>query len=226
MSDFDFEALPGLPEKLPKGETLLWQGSPNWRVLARRLFRLRLVALYLSAMVLWQIVTAAYDGRPLAETAAGVAWVGLLGAICIGILCVLAWAMARTTIYTITSERLVMRYGVALPMTLNLPFRLVEGASAKIDGNGYGDLPLSLQKGEKIAYLMLWPHARPWHLKKPEPMLRSIPDAANVASLLARALAAYASNPRARSEAPANVQRLRPPSDAVASDAAGTRRIA
>ena len=35
--DFNFEPQPGLPAPLPQGEDLLWQGSPDARLLARQL---------------------------------------------------------------------------------------------------------------------------------------------------------------------------------------------
>jgi hypothetical protein len=40
---------------------------------------------------------------------------------------------------------------------------------------------------DKIAYFHLWPHARPWRLANPEPMMRCIPDAKQVATLLTEA---------------------------------------
>ena len=55
---------------------------------------------------------------------------------------------------------------------------------------GTGDLALRVKPGNRIAYLHLWPHARPWHVTAPEPMMRSVPDAADVSAILARALAA------------------------------------
>ncbi len=61
--------------------------------------------------------------------------------------------------------------------------------------NGAGDIALSLLSGQRIAYLVLWPHARPWKFKRCEPSLRAIPDAAVVAQILGRALAASASQP-------------------------------
>jgi hypothetical protein len=39
-----------------------------------------------------------------------------------------------------------------------------------------------------VAYLLLWPHARPLHFRNPQPCLRAIPDADQVAKLLATAL--------------------------------------
>jgi hypothetical protein len=35
--------------------------------------------------------------------------------------------------------------------------------------------------------LVLWPHVRSWHFKKPKPSLRCIPDAPEVAEILANA---------------------------------------
>jgi hypothetical protein len=39
--DFDFEPVPGLPAELPAGETMIWQGRPQWRSLAVRAFHIR-----------------------------------------------------------------------------------------------------------------------------------------------------------------------------------------
>ena len=79
---------------------------------------------------------------------------------------------------------------IALPMTLNLPFGLVAGAGCRHFSDGSGDLALAVKPGNRIAYLHLWPHARPWHVTRPEPMMRSVPEAAEVAAVLARALSA------------------------------------
>ena len=39
--EHEFEAAYGLPEALPKGETILWQGSPDFGDLAVRVFTLK-----------------------------------------------------------------------------------------------------------------------------------------------------------------------------------------
>lgn len=227
MSEFDPKTERGLPERLPPGESVLWQGSPAWRSIAKQVFHVRAIALYLGLFVLWQFVTMIYDGKPAVEIAASVLWMSLLVGICCTIFILLAMATERTTVYTITTERVVLHYGIALPMTLNLPFAKIESAAAKIHADGYGDIPLRLVAGEKIAYPILWPHARPWHMKRPEPMLRGIPNAAEISAILARALAVAASRPRDRmSEAPtAAVQPLRPAADAP-SQAQQTERVA
>jgi hypothetical protein len=92
--------------------------------------------------------------------------------------------------YTITDRRVVMRIGVALPVTFNIPFSVISGAGLRDLGGGRGDIALRLLDGNRIAYLVLWPHVRPWRLNATEPMLRAIPDAQKVAMILSDALAA------------------------------------
>ena len=85
--------------------------------------------------------------------------------------------------------------GLAVPMTVNLPFSRIAGAGLRCYPNGAGDIPLQLLPHEKIGYLMLWPHARPWRMARTEPMLRALAQAEPVAAILGRALAAYAGLP-------------------------------
>ena len=44
----------GLPERLPEGETLLWQGRPSWRQLALRAFHVREIAIYFALLLAWR----------------------------------------------------------------------------------------------------------------------------------------------------------------------------
>ena len=67
----------------------------------------------------------------MVEAVRGAAWLVVLGAAAVGVLSLLAWALARSTIYTITRPRVVLRFGVALPMSVNLPLRLVESADLR-----------------------------------------------------------------------------------------------
>ena len=50
-----------------------------------------------------------------------------------------------------------------------------------------GDIALELKGADRIGYLHLWPHARPWHVGKPQPSLRCLRDAAAVGEVLQRA---------------------------------------
>jgi len=190
--DFAFEPIPGLPARPPEGEAILWQASPDWRGLAWRAFHLREVTFYFAALVAAQPVLALLQGTAVSATLLPMTWVALAGFLAIGILGMLAWLSARGTVYTITSRRLVLRFGIALPMTINLPFAVIAEAGLRLRRGGRGDLPIGLAAGERVSYIVLWPHARPWRMGRPEPMLRELPEAASVADILARALAAHA----------------------------------
>jgi hypothetical protein len=107
-----------------------------------------------------------------------------LVAFALGSLALLAWLSARTSVYTITDRRVVMRVGIVLSLTFNLPFKRIESAGLKLHKDGHGNIPLTLTGSERIAILHLWPHARPWRVNKPEPMLTCVPQAARVAGIL------------------------------------------
>jgi hypothetical protein len=187
-SDFDVEPIPGLPERPPQGEVILWQGAPDWRLLARQVFHIRAVAFYFAALILWQFASNTHDGGTLTEALVPSALLIGFALLSVALLCALAWAMARATVYTLTNRRVVMRIGVALPVTFNLPFAKIEAANLKNGGHGTGDIALTLVPGERLAYLVLWPHARPWQLKQPQPTLRCIPNAAAVAAMMTQAI--------------------------------------
>jgi hypothetical protein len=44
--EHEFEAQLGLPEKLPKGESILWQGAPDFKAVALRVFHMRALLIY------------------------------------------------------------------------------------------------------------------------------------------------------------------------------------
>lgn len=175
------EPVRGLPGLLPAGEQIVWQGSPDWKRLALTAFHVRGVAIYFGLILVVAAVSGAGTSGMLATIGAGVAAVALLGFI--------AWASARSTVYTLTNQRVVFRIGIALPTCINVPLKIIENASMKAHADGTADLPLQIKGPTKMGWLMLWPHARPWKLGNPEPMLRAIPEGARVAALLSRTLA-------------------------------------
>lgn len=191
-SEYDFEPVPGLPQNLPQGERMLWQGSPDWMGTARRIYHVPAVAIYFGILVAWRITAGIHDGLDLLTVIESCAWLVGIASIAVGLLLGLAWGTARSTIFTITDQRLVMRYGMALPLALNLPFSKIDGASFKPHADGSGDISVTLTADNKLSYLMLWPFARPWHVVRTQPMLRSIPEPRAVAELLSAALKAQA----------------------------------
>jgi hypothetical protein len=187
--EHEFEAQRGLPALLPSDERILWQGSPDWRRLAINAFHLRKVALYFGAILLLRITFALSDGASFAGALFSALMLAPLAGIALALLAVVAWLSARTAVYTITDKRVVMRIGVVLSVTFNLPFSSLNAASVKQYADGTGDIPLQLGEADHIAYLHLWPHVRPWRIAQAEPMLRAVPDAARVADMLGRAMA-------------------------------------
>ena len=167
--DFDFDPVRGLPEVLPQGERMLWQGSPRWQDMAAHAFHVRKVAVYFATITLLTVLFRLSDGASLMEAAKPILWYLPLTLLAVGILSGLAWASARTTIYTITTKRIVLRIGIALPISLNLPFALIESAGLRTYASGAGDIPVELKGEDRLAWLILWPHARPFRLKHPHP---------------------------------------------------------
>lgn len=182
--EHEFEAAPGLPEPLPASEKILWQGSPDWRVLGNEAFHLKTLSIYFALMVMLQALLSWDATLGLSKNLMALMTSTLLACVALGLLALTAWLSASTTLYTITDKRIVMRIGIVLTLTFNLPFSRIQAAQIKNSKNGKGNIAVDLQGPDRIAYLHLWPHARPWHLKQPQPMLRALPEVANVGSLL------------------------------------------
>lgn len=205
--DFAFEPIPGLPARPPRDEAILWQGAPDWRHLAVRAFHVRKVFVWFAILAVWRMAAGLSDGDVGPALSMSVAVLAAMSLIAAAILCLIAYSVARTTVYTITERRVAMRFGVALPMTVNLPFAQVDAVALRPDGDGVGDLALTLSEGKGFSYLVLWPHVRPWQFSHPRPMLRSVPQVQEVADILARA---FAARQPARIEAPLTAGVARP----------------
>ena len=190
MTTPEREWVRGVSTPLPPGERIRWQGAPDERALARHVFHIRKIAVYFGLLLLWRAALAGGAVEPLTYFLAGAAPLTLLGAVALGCSRLLARLAARSTVYALTDRRIVMRTGIVLSATINLPFRQIVGASLKAYGDGTGDLALRLGGEDRLAYLMLWPHARAWHVSQPQPTLRCLPDAEEVGALLRDGLTA------------------------------------
>jgi hypothetical protein len=186
--EHEYEAAPGLPERLPAGETIVWQGAPDPVSLGIHVFHIRaLTGYFLAMLVLQALYLAGEPGglslRPmlLSLTAASLA---------LGLLSLVAWFAARGALYTITNRRVVMRIGIVLTITLNLPFKALASAAVRSYKDGSGDIVVDLAGEDRMGWAHLWPHARPWALRKPQPSLRCLADVQQVASVLQSAWAA------------------------------------
>ncbi|MCX7889983.1 MAG: photosynthetic complex putative assembly protein PuhB [Rhodobacteraceae bacterium] len=177
---------PDLRDLVPPGERVLWQGRPATLALAREAFGIRWVAAWFALVAAWKFAAAATAGGLLAGLALALPY-AILGVVAVAILLVLAWAQARGALYVLTTRRVLIRAGAALQVSFNLPYRQIASASLALRPDGTGTIALVPSAGNRIALLTIWPHARPWRLRHPEPAFRCIRDAAAVAAILAEA---------------------------------------
>lgn len=167
--EYEIEPIRGLPGNLPKGEHIVWQGSPDWRSFARSVFHTRLVAG-------WFIFVASLAFVAGGTGVLGAAITMIVAMLGLGILWALAWAGARATVYTLTNKRVVMRFGAAVPKCVNLPLSRIAAADLRPVGGGHVDIVLRLTERFPLGWMQAWPHVRPWKVASPQPMLRAVPE--------------------------------------------------
>ena len=188
MTNFEIERALDLAAPLPKGEHVIWLDSPNWKSFALRVFHIKALAIYFTIAIAFNILWMAANGSPTADVLVSTARLVPLSLLALALFTLVAWLMAKSTTYAITNHRVFLRIGVALSITVTVPLKTIRSADLKLYKDGTGDLPLSLTGEDRLAYLHLWPHARPWQLKDTAPMLRAVPDAKKVAEILTNIL--------------------------------------
>lgn len=178
MSEYDHEPMRGLPGVLPADEHIHWQSGPDWKNMALTALHIRLAVAYFAAIAIF-LASNGDTGSALA--------VSMLGICVTGLFTLFAWGVGRTTVYTLTNKRLVLRIGVALNKCINLPLSEIQSANLKMLASGHGNIVLDLKGAPRLGYIMLWPHARSLRFVRPQPVLRAIPDAQSVATMLFKA---------------------------------------
>ncbi|MEM0977423.1 MAG: photosynthetic complex putative assembly protein PuhB [Pseudomonadota bacterium] len=187
--DYQFEPLPGLPSHLPEGEEILWQGRPSVFGFAQDVLRIHWVVGYFLFLIVWRAISNSDQGiAPVLQNTVPLVVLGL--AAC-GVILVIAWILAATTVYTITNKRIVIRKGAALSFALNLPFAQMVSADLSMKRSGRGTIALTMSEPLGMSYLVLWPHVRPWKMAEVRPSLRSIKDARAISDILADAAVSF-----------------------------------
>jgi hypothetical protein len=186
QDDFAFEPIRGLPERPPEGEVILWQGQPNWLRLSIDSLNVWWVLGYFIFLFVWRFISVS-DLMPIYQAVLVSLPFLALALIVTLLLMLVGYIQANATVYTITNKRVVMRIGAALTVTLNLPFTEIENAAIASSSNDFGTIVIDTKQTTKFSFLVLWPHARAWHFKKPQPSLKCIPNAAEVAEILSNA---------------------------------------
>lgn len=195
--DFKFEPVWGLPEALPKGEHILWQGQPDPLRLAKDAWKLNWVIGYFVIVAIWRVGVSSAD-VPLTTALGHAVPLALLAVLAGMVLYGLAYVQAKATVYTLTNKRVAMRIGAAMSMTLNLPYICIGNANLAQSRGGSGTIAFELLGETRISYLMTWPHVRPWRMSRTQPAFRSIPDAERVAAIFAEAAEARVNQPQVK----------------------------
>ncbi len=202
---------------LMPNERVLWESRPAWRAVARDVVHLGWLAGYVALLLIWHAADNRAAGLGPVETLLAGIPLAVLCLIVLGACAGFAWAVARTTTYTVTTDRVILRYGIALTASLSIPLRKMAAISIAVRGGGSGDLLLQLKPSARMGFLKLWPHVRPWRFRQAQPMLRGVPDVADVAVMLSQATAAVCAG--VLHDLPQNVPAMATPAMAILSPA-------
>jgi hypothetical protein len=182
------EPVRGLPEALPEGEHILWQGRPSGFALAINAFRVRWVLAYFIGVTAFRVANLSANGAGSAAFNEVVISSLVFCAGSLALIFILAFAMSRAAVFTITNERVVMRYGVAIRKYVNAPFKIMKSAKLSMKSARVGDIALQVEGPGNPPYLHLWPFTRPFKFSNPQPTLRGLENPQEVAQILARAV--------------------------------------
>ena len=181
-----------LSENLPNGEQLVWQGRPERRALATRAMYLKYIAFYLVALIAARTGYLILDGESVATWSGMLVWQVLASAFVMLLIVGLAAVYSRTTRYSLTNERLIIKTGAAITIHINLPLQQIIAADLREYSDGTGDITLQVSRAEKLYWLLIWPNVRSWWIRPLRPVLRGLKDAQAVAHLLVEEVGKHA----------------------------------
>jgi len=176
MTEYEDEPVEGLPDFLPEGETMVWQGRPTVAAMARRVFFIPHLALYFGLLIAGHTVYRLMEGVSAAQVMGTFVWQAGLAVTVLVLLAWLARSYAASVMYTLTSERLVIRSGVALPMMVNIPIEQITAADMRVYRDGTGDIVLTPIADRKLHWVLLWPNVSAWYSRPIRPLLRGLAE--------------------------------------------------
>ncbi|MEM9744468.1 MAG: photosynthetic complex putative assembly protein PuhB [Pseudomonadota bacterium] len=187
-----YDAVPprGLPGPLPADEVIAWQGSPNWWQFGCQVYLIHWLTGYFVLIAAWSVFQSMQEGASLGAMALAAVPSLSFGLMVVGLFALLAFFGARAAIYTITNKRVMLEVGIALTKNIDIPYKAIRSVELQSNSRGVGNLAFHLKKERNLPYFVLWPFARPWEFRDPQPMLRAIPDVNSVAEELAERLRA------------------------------------
>lgn len=187
MTEIRSEDLKPLPGPLPEGEHVLWQGSPQWQPMGRRVFHTYKISIYFAVIIAWVGIAAGLSGG-LSDALRSLLWTIPPALAVVLLLGFLGWAYSRSTVYTITNKRVIIQSGLAFTTAINLPFSKLDSADLATFNDGSGDIELTMS-GPRILYSMIWPNNRLFAIRRPKPVLWALAEPRQTADILGQALA-------------------------------------
>lgn len=224
--EHDHEPVPGLPARLPEGEYIVWQGRPSSRLVARQVLKTRWLAGYFVLLGGWAVAAGISDGRDAASLLFSAGVLAAMAGVLIALAELYAWAVEKTSLYTVTNARVVMKIGVGLPVILNLPFASIRSAAMSRRTDGTGNVALEVARDVRVSWFILWPHSREWRINRPEPALICLRDVEEAARVITAELARFQAQAGADETAPAGVPAVAMPSRPRSRPRAGTGVLA
>jgi hypothetical protein len=176
MTEYEDEPVEGLPDYLPEGETMVWQGRPTVAAMAKRVFFIPHLALYFGLLIAGHTVYRLMEGVSGVQVMGTFFWQAGLATTVLVLLAWLARSYAASVVYTLTSERLVIRSGVALPMMVNIPIEQITAADMRVYRDGTGDIVLTPVADRKLHWILLWPNVSAWYTRPIRPLIRGLAD--------------------------------------------------
>lgn len=174
MTEYEDEPVEGLPGHLPEGEAMIWQGRPNVGAMAKRVFYVPHLAAYFGFLIAGHTIYRLMEGVAGAQVLGTLAWQSGLAGVVLILLWWLSRSYAKSVLYTLTSERLVIRSGVALPMMVNVPIEQITAADLRVHRDGTGDILLTASEDRRLYWVLLWPNVSPWYARPVKPLLRGL----------------------------------------------------
>lgn len=190
--EHEIEPVPGLPGRLPDGEFIVWQGQPVFKTVMTRLLRARWIAGFFAIAALWSVAVGLNNSEGVWQLFGRLTFVAVAALVIFGMMVLYARAVAKTSLYTLTNRRVVMRIGIALSASFNLPFKQISGADFRVGSDGAGDVALTLRSGHGLSGSVFFPHQRGGLWRKLSPQMICLADAKALAEKLAQQLRAYA----------------------------------
>ena len=141
----------------------------------------------------WPLLRTGYlvmSDAPISEWSALLAWQVLASLFIVGVLLGLSLVYGKSTIYTLTNRRVILRTGAAVQIHVNFPLEQIASADLQVFSDGTGDIALKLENSDRLYWLLLWPNVRSWWVRPLQPLLRGLRDFELAASALASAASA------------------------------------